>query len=587
MALPRLLDGGTVDALAALLAALAPLAYVALYLGSLLLFLSPGILAAVPLVRRGIFPPACLLILAVTAGCCLGYATFGAYFVGPRLGRVASAAVIGAGVAAGARAWLGRKRWAAVLESDDVRRPLGLMAVVGLFYLCVTYAVALGYSAENQPRARFLDRYLPHDNLIPLSLAEALYNGYGARGAGGGGWQSSDRPPLQAGIFLTQRPLAAPPAFAPGLHYEVLACALQCSWIPALWALLRGLGLSPVRVHTALGLLTFSGFLMVNSVFAWPKLLAGALAVFAVTLVLGGVGAGTSPVRVAAVGGAGGLAVLAHGGAAFTLIALAGMLLLPRYYPGIGRLALGAAAFAALLAPWLAYQRGYDPPGDRLVKVHIAGAARLDDRGTWRVLADSYREAGLARTVRNKWENLRVLFAENPAAVYGDLPGGGWATRFAGLRRREFHNLFFALGVLNVGWLPLWRWLRHRRPNVPAPRPGGSVGPVMLFGAWNVGLWVLLMFGPGTTVVHQGPYAAFLLLFGVLAVGVAMLPPRALGCAALLQVGWFAFVWLATPPAGTSGRPDFAMMLAAGILFLVIVRDWLRAARALSPPCSG
>ena len=45
--------------------------------------------------------------------------------------------------------------------------------------------------------------------------------------------------------------------------------------------------------------------------------------------------------------------------------------------PRWGRLAGGLLALV-LYAPWLAYQRLYDPPGDRLLKWHLAGVTEVE-----------------------------------------------------------------------------------------------------------------------------------------------------------------------------------------------------------------
>ena len=58
------------------------------------------------------------------------------------------------------------------------------------------------------------------------------------------------------------------------------ACAtagvwFQLLWIPALWVFLRWLGLTEHQAHAATSALVFTGFLLFNTIFVWPKL-AGA-----------------------------------------------------------------------------------------------------------------------------------------------------------------------------------------------------------------------------------------------------------------------------------------------------------------------
>ena len=51
------------------------------------------------------------------------------------------------------------------------------------------------------------------------------------------------------------------------------------------------------------------------------------------------------------------------------------------------------------MAPWSAYQKYGDPPGNRLTKWTLAGVVEVDDRGTAEAIFDSYGEAG--------WRHLR------------------------------------------------------------------------------------------------------------------------------------------------------------------------------------
>ena len=39
-----------------------------------------------------------------------------------------------------------------------------------------------------------------------------------------------------------------------------------------------------------------------------------------------------------------------------------------------------------------AYQRYDDPPGDRLIKWHLAGVSEIDDRGSLETIVDSYTQ---------------------------------------------------------------------------------------------------------------------------------------------------------------------------------------------------
>ena len=62
------------------------------------------------------------------------------------------------------------------------------------------------------------------------------------------------------------------------------------------------------------------------------------------------------------------LSMLAHGGTAFALLALAPFVYLERRRITARSVILCAAAAAALYLPWTLFQHFVDPPGNRLIK---------------------------------------------------------------------------------------------------------------------------------------------------------------------------------------------------------------------------
>ena len=62
--------------------------------------------------------------------------------------------------------------------------------------------------------------------------------------------------------------------------------------------------------------------------------------------------------------------------------------------------------------------------------------------------------------------------------------------------------------------------------------------------AIGVVAWILILFGPGTTTIHQGSYAIMILLFACLGAVVSMFPRPLLRLLVSLNVGYFIVVWL-------------------------------------------
>lgn len=544
------------------------------YAVHLFFFLMPGLLLAVVAVRHWQLEVSFTVLLAVVISSVAGYIAFWIYFWNPDVGCWFSAAAMLAGVVGLGATYCKRQSWRCWFGSADVLVPVAWMFTVGLFYLCLLYAVDLGADPEDQPQDRFMNDMFAPDNIIPLRFAERLFRGEDPRPIIGD-WHSSDRPPLQAGLVLLQRPLIALSNLPVGLHYQLLGVAIQCSWVPAVWFLCRRAGLPFRRVAQVMILLIPSGFFLIHTVFTWPKMISGALGIPACGLMLKPDTTSRpslAEIGIAATGAA--LALLAHGGIAFTLLPLGLLLLRPRFFPGVGRVLFGGSVFVAVLAPWLAYQRYYDPPGNRLVKWHLGGVIPIDERTSWKTIVNSYTTTDWREIASNKWVNIQTVLGR-PLEVHLD----DWATMLDQWRHEEYQHVARALGILNLGWLLLLprfgrRWLVADGLDLRVARRMLGLGLAGLL------TWVLLMFLPNTALIHQGSYATMLLLFTALAALLSSLPARLFLPICAWQVLGFCLTWLASVPANVAGDPNL-VVCALGVVALVVlcqalclVRKW-------------
>jgi hypothetical protein len=598
---PRALDSGLV-----LLSNLSKLAALPVCVVSLLLFLLPGLPLAALLAVRGVIAPAQVVVVAVIFGCLAGYLTFWAYFLHAVFGRCFGGVLLVGGVMLSVYALRRGRPTRALVFSGEVATPLLLTALVALVYVALWQSVNLWMAFTMTPRLRFLEFVLMIDNELPYYLAERLYNGVDPRQVWAG-WQSSDRPPLQSGLLLVQMPIGYLPTLhggwsrvpspAGGMSEFVLTnqskswsliygVALQCLWVPALWQLWQAAGLSRRKAGVALLFVALTGFALVNSVYTWPKMLAAALAVSAISLALfprRPDDTASSLVSAGLWGLAAALAFLTHSGVAFTLVPFALLLLFRWYYPGFLRLAVAAGVFVAATVPWSFYQLLYDPPGNKLIREHLAGHMQNWDDGRLALLniGDAYREAGFRKSAENKLANLLALVraSEHPDDEQYPWPPGGhpepWPIDATSLRRSEFLCLIWAPGLLNVGWLVAARWVCGRP--VPVDPTLGFTLPALALVSTVV--WILLMFGPETTVIHQGSYATLLLIFAALAAWLTTLPGR-LPYALLTAHGTlFVWTWLLTSPANAFGIVNPFATLSAIVCLLALCGFALRTAR--------
>jgi hypothetical protein len=579
---PRALASGSV-----FVSNLTALAVVPVCVLSLLLFFLPGLPLAARLAAGGLIAPSRIVVAAGIFGCLAGYLAFWAYFCHRVVGWCFDGLVLAGGAALLALCLRRGRPTRTLILSGDVLTPLTLTALVAVFYSSLALSVNLWVPFQFVPRLRFLEFVLMQDNVIPYFLADRLYQGLDPRQIMPE-WQTSDRPPLQAGILLTQLPLGHLVG-EPWPWSQVFACVVQCLWVPALWEFWQSAGLARRKAGLALLLVTVTGFMLVNSVFTWPKLISAALAVnaFSLALLPRGPDAAQPPARAGLWGLAAALAFLSHSGVAFTFIPFGVLLLLPRYFPGVLRLAVAAATALAVVVPWSLYQSLYEPPGNRLIREHLAGSSKTwqQGRSAWLNLADAYESLSPGEILDNKRANVEVLFraSENPGEDHYPWPPNGtpkpWPVDAASLRRCEFLCLFWAPELLNLGWIAAaWQW--RRRPAALDPVLGIAAPALALA---SIPVWVLLMFGPGTTVVHQGSYATMLLLFASLAAWLAVLPGRLPYVVLVAQGVLFTITWLITSPANHLGLQNPFLIASAATSFALLRRVAAGESRTAKP----
>lgn len=404
--------------------------------------------------------------------------------------------------------WLAVRLRRRAVSWPEVRvwvRPVGLWICYALFILAAGLAPTGTHDVLSTVARRF-SHALPFDNQLPYIFARQLVQG-GIHVPMAGDWLSSDRPPLQTAYFLASGTAVSHDR---RMHYQVHATLLQCLWVLALWALLRARPLSRFSMGLAMGVPMLSGVAVLHGLFTWPKLLP----VFHVLLIVGILFEAECrrlrDWRVGVVTGClAGLAMLSHGASVFVLLGIGLALLLTRRMPKRVFTGTTVAVGVCLLLTWSCYQRFLDPPGNRLVKWHFAGVVPIDKRSTVQTLADSYGGLSWRAVAGNKAANLATLFGQ-PAEW-----GGALVCAAAGLsdpaargdvRAAQFLCSAAALGVFCLA--PLAFVLKRRD-----------------MGAWGLGVqllvlslctafvWVILLFGPHDTVIHQGSLALPVFLY--------------------------------------------------------------------------
>jgi hypothetical protein len=549
-----------------------------------LLFLLPGAAAAIFLSRK--FTLSFLqFIPAIFCGSGLaGYIAFWAYLDCPCVGKPFSVLIVGASAF---YMFFNLKLIPSLPAIREVALCLGLALLMGVFYSSVGFLYYTDDGQDVLAQVRFGGMgSMPPDNVLPLILAERLYVGASPKPPLVSIWQGSDRPPLQSGAALMTFPFANVDR---SLAYQLLGVFLQCIWLPALWVLLRCAGISNRYLIPLIAFATFSHVCVFHSFFVWPKLLGSGFVLMALGLV---VRAEWKPVDVGLGATCLSLGLLSHTGVGLTIIPLAIFAAITRRAPGWKQLGFGLMIGLLLLMPWRWYQTVYNPPGDHLIKSHLANVQSDEDYKVpfGKLLVDSYSRVTPTSYVSGKMENVRALFALR-ADYFGLVGGDEWAGLASGDTGRAlgafsnatFFRLFWSLGVLNVGFL--CRYLA--KPSAARP----FADQCMWIGAGAIVVWILAIFPPGSTVIHNGSLANVLILFVPLVIYIVEAGPRficsLLAVQALIVFPLVAFAkpWVeAVPGALVDGPVDPGMALVGLLAISSIAYIGWRVSRKRNQP---
>jgi hypothetical protein len=515
----------------------------------------PGAAATLALARRGVRSVPLLLVVGLAATAVVAMLAFWLYFAAPLIGQTFSFFV--AFGSAGLVAW---RLWEREIDGALLLRlavPL-LLWVLGTYFL-----VYLGFlhGGEGNPLGTAATRFsvgLPSDNGIPIFFAEWFYH-HGHQTPipeFPGEWLSSDRPPLQVGYVLSQMPFYRA---LPGQHYEAIGVALQQLWIIGLWALLEAARVSRLTKGLAMITVLVSDVAIVNGFFVWPKMLPAAMLLAVAALVLTPLWDEVrkrtwGAVLVAALVG---IAMMGHGGSVFAVIPLA-IVGAWRGLPSWRWLGVGVLVGLCFMAPWSAYQKYVDPPGNRLLKYMLAGEPEVSATPTRESIFNAYSRVGLGGAIHEKAENYVTMFGGGPAyealhRAVDDVREGNWSSFLDEVRVVYFFDLFPSLGLLLI--VPIVMALARSRGRLRRTEWNFSLTlwSVVAIGAF---FWGLIMFGDlaGRAVLHAGTFSLPVIAFVACVVGLRAVFPRfAIWYTAIAATLMFAvYVPVLRPPPETS-----------------------------------
>lgn len=399
------------------------------------------------------------------------------------------------------------KNYNKLVDLEPWFAPFALWICYSIFML----SVGLAPFGANEVLANVAQRFshpLPIDNQLPYIFARQIASGSISIPMIGD-WLSSDRPPLQSSYFLASCAVFFKNS---SLHYQVSSTLLQCLWVVPLWIILRERFIDRLATIFTLSTTMFAGFSLLHGLFTWPKLLP----VFFILLIFGILfddkSSRLSSWKIGGMtGGLAALAMLSHGGSLFAILGIGLALLLWRRIPTpafvLGTISVGIV----LMFTWSVYQSYIDPPGNRLLKWHLAGVVPIDERTFSQALIDSYKVINIYEILSLKISNIKVIFGD--PIVWGlDLVrtvlGLSNDRQILALRASQFYTVAAAWGVFALAPFAL---LTRGDSNTIAERRLGV--QLLVISACICGAWVLLLFGPSATVIHQGSLGLLVFLY--------------------------------------------------------------------------
>ncbi|MBS1846357.1 MAG: hypothetical protein JST53_18260 [Actinobacteria bacterium] len=414
---------------------------------------------------------------------------------------------------------------------------------LALWVLGSAFLVFFGFmhGGENAPIQAANTRFsgvLPSDNYLPFFWGEWFYlHAYNGKPPEfPGNWLASDRPPLQMGYLETQWPFHL---FNKELGYQVLGVVLQQLWIVGMWALLLALRVGRLTKALVVATVLVSPLAIVNGFYVWPKMLPAGMLLAAAALMITPL---WDEVRsrlwgAALVAGLCGLGMMGHGSSAFPIIGLA-LIAAFRGLPSWRWLGVAVLTLVVLMAPWSAYGKWGDPPGNRLTKWYLGGDTEPDDKSVGEAIIDGYSEVKLTTILHKKGQNFAAIaggyiFSHAISEAWKHAKEGKFEATVRPLRETFFFNMLPSFGLLLLG--PVAMAIGWRRRRVRDQVEWKAATTLLLAFLVTTFIWAILQWGgsTATTVLHQGSY--LIPLIGLAA------------CVLSLRVAWprFAIGWLA------------------------------------------
>lgn len=427
---------------------------------------------------------------------------------------------------------------------------------------------------------------LPIDNWLPKILGDQIVSG-SLQSPMVGDWLSSDRGPLQTGFYLLFYPFFK--SF--DSYYQVISVFLQSLVLVPIGLFFRWLIGSKYFIFLSVLVFSLSSLAIINTSFVWPKLLATTycLLLFMLFFSVKSIDQVISekPIYLLLISCSASFSLLSHGSTIFSLLVISLFFLCfflhGKYLKDPSREDVKLSCFVqfvfklfllflVVMGPWLVYQKVIDPPGDRLLKWHFAGSIPVTDASFVDELSVAYAELSTEEWLLGRLENIRVAFEGAftfPLDAFNFVFSSSEADVRVEIISHSFYRLFYSMWIFSPLFvLPLFCVSLIRKQDSNISKTVGKIALVLAISVASFSLWVIGMFIPGSTIVHQGSYFMY---FGFMALSLAALhsvSARFFTMIALVQVSFSVFLYFFD---FTKYSEDFLYIVSVVVLLVFFV----------------
>ncbi len=446
------------------------------------------------------------------------------------------------------------KKWKTLTGSkSDFSKSCALWLLVSLLSLHAGYLLGGSLTPSETSATRYRSPSLPADNNLPYAFANRILTQESIRPFFED-WTASDRPPLQTAVTLSLQPFM----FSAEADYHLVGLLLQCSLIPMLYSMLRKFGVSSKVAFIIPFSLAFTGSFLINSFFVWPKLLGAGLLCWITAQLFyksnpnepqssqQNLGSQSFMIATAAV-----LSMLSHGSSLIALIPIFSIFWILDFRKNTRVIWQTALIFGLFYLPWFLFQKIGDPPGDRLLKWHLAGYPHLTNQSFFNVLVAQYKSLDFPTWLSYKWQNIQTLW-------------GDWRMAFAYLYPHQvlfdyklIRNavfLYFSLALFPflpaILFLPFLLYKKKSIRREENERYGWIFTTTFRFhGVILSGLliWTVMIYLPKHTILHQGSYYFLFITLLMLLLMLIQTSKRLFVAALLVNLIYILTAWILPP----------------------------------------